>query len=332
MTKRLRDVPVKVNQIPSPNSLAYFMALSCIPSAMTACMFGCFWHPGVECNHVSQWLYPLLQEILPSLILEKKWHTIVHILTAYRPNSAPLWLGAAITGLLPRVIEIATVHMPPISLEATVWTASPQSFMDSGPLSKEYFQRCQKTITREEEYRLLYLTDINSTLYPSPPLSPWPPFGSVALSNVALEVKLHAFCGHRLVYSHWVWKGFSGQIVEDHGAKPSEKESTLTSINRSIRQLRKAFVHYLQLLRQHGATYDECLSRSATRSIFAWVLQDGTKEDDSEVWKHEWIRDLLEIDIDEEESMCSSSEMESRNYGCGSFRNYELGSDLSDPG
>lgn len=166
------------------------------------------------------------------------------------------------------------------------------------------------TISRKDEYRLLYVTDIHSALYASSPLSPWQPFGFVALRNTALEVKLHTSCGHRLVYSHWVWEGFAGQTVEDRGAKPSQKESILTTMNRSALQIRKTFIHFLQRLRvklRHGTNYDESLSRSATRTIFAWALQDGTKEGDSELWKHQWGHDLLAIDTDEEESVCSSS-------------------------
>lgn len=41
----------------------------------------------------------------------------------------------------------------------------------------------EKTISREDEYRLLYLTDLEPSVYGSPPLSPYPLFGVVRLGD-----------------------------------------------------------------------------------------------------------------------------------------------------
>lgn len=47
-----------------------------------------------------------------------------------------------------------------------------------------------KFIRRENEFRLLYLTDVESDRYGMPPLSPYPPVEVVKLNETALEVRL----------------------------------------------------------------------------------------------------------------------------------------------
>lgn len=161
--------------LPSTDHLPHLMAFSCIPNTMTSCMLGCLWEPQVTCNLAGEWLYPILQEVGPYLMRQRQLHTIVRIMAARRPNSAPLWLGSAITGLLPRVFEIAGAYLPSISLEATRWTRSSQSFMDPRHHRKARFyddDKGQKFIRREDEFRLLYVTDIESNQYASPPLCP----------------------------------------------------------------------------------------------------------------------------------------------------------------
>src|SRR5438045_1966428 len=192
------------------------MALSCIPNVLSSSMFGCLWEPGVDCNVASEWLYPVLQEIVPSLKKEERCQIIVRMMATRRPNSSPLWLGAAITGLLPK----AGQNLPPISLEATVWTESSQSFMNPRFHRRlRIFRNIkdQKFIRREDEYRLLYITDVGSRRYASPPLSPWSSFGVVELKDAAFEAQQHHTCGHRLAYSHWNWQLKDGLSLRDSG-------------------------------------------------------------------------------------------------------------------
>lgn len=71
-------------------------------------------------------------------------------------------------------------------------------------------------ISREDEFRLLFLTDVNSEIYGNPPLSPYPPFGSVNLESTSLEVRLHFACGHKLVYQSWDWR-CQPEAISDFG-------------------------------------------------------------------------------------------------------------------
>lgn len=51
---------VSFERIPPISHLPHYMALSCIPNALSSFIFGCFWEPGVDCNVASEWLYPIL--------------------------------------------------------------------------------------------------------------------------------------------------------------------------------------------------------------------------------------------------------------------------------
>ncbi|KAF2245052.1 hypothetical protein BU26DRAFT_490162 [Trematosphaeria pertusa] len=264
---------------PSADQLPHLMALTCIPNAVLSCMSGCFWEPGVHCNVAGEWLHPILTEILPPLIREKKYEVIIGIMSARRPSSAPLWLGSAITGMLPRIPSILSNFMPPSCLEATVWTDCRQSFMDPAfheELPISHTARLENVIRREDEFRLLYLTDVESESYGTPPLSPYPPFGLVKLDETAIEVRLHAFCGHRLDYSNWVWRRQNRPDLTDYGKVPP----------------------------------CERLSEIATRNIFSWTFfSDGVRLDELPMWEHEWLSFLLDHESDEENALVTSGEV-----------------------
>ena len=181
------------------DQLPYFMLLSCTSNVLPSCLFSCFWNPSVHCNVASEWLHPILKEILPPLIQKKKYEVVIRIMAARQPSSAPLWLGSAITGMLPRISSILSSFMPPGCPEVTVWMNCCQSFMDSAlhkGLQISDNATLGKVVSREDEFCLLCVTDVDSSRYGMPPLSPYPPFGVVKLNETALEVRLHAFCGH----------------------------------------------------------------------------------------------------------------------------------------
>jgi hypothetical protein len=191
MENAVKPTLISNMHVPSSDQLPYFMSLACIPNVVPSSIFGCFWEPGVHCNVAGEWLYPVLQEILPPLIQEKKYEVIVRIMAARCPVSAPLWLGLAITGMLPKIQSILSSFMPPTCPEATMWTNCWHSFMDSASykeLRSLDNTACEDEIYREDEFRLLYPTDLESERYRNPPLSPYPPFGVVKLDETALEV------------------------------------------------------------------------------------------------------------------------------------------------
>ncbi|KAF2181183.1 hypothetical protein K469DRAFT_671232 [Zopfia rhizophila CBS 207.26] len=313
---------VDFERIPPISHLPHYMALSCIPNVLSSSMFGCFWEPGVDCNVASEWLYPILQEIVPSLKKEEQCQIIVQMMATRRPSSAPLWLGAAITGLLPKLLDISTQHLPPISLEATVWTDSSQSFMDPQfHRQPRIFKsiKGRQFIRREDEYRLLYITDVDSRHYASPPLSSWSPFGAVELKNAAFEVQQHHTCGHRLIYSQWNWQLENELPLYDSGMTFRLRSHSRERLFKGFRfqmaciwsQLRRQWIRLRYFAWSFatrsqwvlpGVSRNEVVSRSATRCIFSWALSDGIRSDEMGLWKHEWLNDLLDDESEDGES------------------------------
>lgn len=152
---------IYANQIPTTTELPHFMALSCSSGLVASCLMSSFWEPGIACNMASQWLNPPFKEVFPHFIRSKNFHPIIAAMSQRRPSIASLWLGSAITGLLPRVFEMSRLFLPTVSLEAVIWTSSPQSFMDP-----QYHRLAPvknidglDMISREDEFRLLFITD-----------------------------------------------------------------------------------------------------------------------------------------------------------------------------
>ena len=304
--------------IPSADQLPHFMALSCIPNILISSVFGCLWEQEVGCNLVSEWLGPLLQECIPYLLNVGRYHTIIRMMAERRPNAAPLWLGMWITGLLPRIFDLAAKIMPSISLEATRWVASSQSYMDPTLYSLPRIETRASSecfIRRDDEFRLLFLMDVSSS-YPSPPICPWAPFGSVGIETCAIEIREHARCGHRPIYQSWTWRGRDGESKEDYGlnAPPLPLLSQvflpilarLEIFFRSCCSSRPVVTQITQV--PDDSIHNMVLSKVATRNAFTWTLSDGTKPEDAEYWKHEWLDGLLDGFEDDAQHSSSGEE------------------------
>ena len=214
------------DQIPTFDDISRYMAFSGTSGLLASCLFEGLWEPGIPCNLASQWLDPAMKEITPALFQRKQPLPVIWALSERRPNLASLWLGATITGLLPQIILVSMCFMPSIYLEGVAWTQSPQSFMDSPNhrLVKPYRNGQRVTIAREDEFRLLFLTDTLSEKYTVPPLCPYSPFGEVDIQNTSLEVRLHLACNHRLVYRSWEWQCQKRETLSDFGT-PTDSQS-----------------------------------------------------------------------------------------------------------
>ena len=314
--------------VPSTDQLPRFMFLAYMPNILPSCLFGCFWDPDVYCNVAGEWLHPILRETLPPLIQEKNYEVIIRMMAARQPSSAPLWLGAAITGMLPRTLSILSSFMPRSCPEAAVWMNCSQSFMD--PMFHKELRISDnatlgRVICREDEFRLLYLTDLESDRYGMPPLSPYPPFGVVRMNETALEVRLHAFCGHGLDYCHWAWRNHGRPDLIDVGnssfaprysleQRPSMQSIAMTGLRQFLLRLRKKsyiFCHVLLGLAWplEKALPCEKLSEIATRNVFFWTFfPDGVRPDEMPLWRHEWLNILLDQESDDESMSVTSSE------------------------
>lgn len=84
------------------------MALGCSPRIVMPSLCGVFWDTDVSCNLVSPWLHPIIREV-PNVDgiadIPGRYHEILAFVCALRrPPLSALWLGAAISGLVPRIL------------------------------------------------------------------------------------------------------------------------------------------------------------------------------------------------------------------------------------
>ncbi|KAE8323648.1 hypothetical protein BDV39DRAFT_195723 [Aspergillus sergii] len=328
--------------IPTAAEILHYMAISCTSGVITSCLFSSFWEPDIPCNLVSQWLNLPMREIFPSLIRSKKYHAIVCAIAQRRPNIAPLWLGSLITGFLPRIFQVCRSHVPAVYLEAATWTGSPQSFMDPRYHRLAPVQKTDgvQLIPREDEFRLLFITDVDSETYRNPPLSPYRPFGYIELRNTSIDVRLHYSCNHQLSYYCWNWKCEGGQRVESSiESKPLSSTglklawmvlgSTYTTLYKSLlgnnfwAQIYRKLVSLCSWLRGLRPTnppredlykeeiFDDTLSELATRNIFSWTFfSEGTRPEERELWKHEWLELLVDRNDGAESSESSVTDVD----------------------
>ncbi|KAJ5112940.1 hypothetical protein N7456_001474 [Penicillium angulare] len=304
------------DQIPTLAEISHYLTFSGVSGLLTSCLLGSFWEPGIPCNLASEWLNPALSELTATLFKSKQYIPVVWAMSERRPNVASLWLGAAITGLLPRILQVSKGYLPPIYPEAVAWTDSPQSFMD--PANYRYVKSRRigdrAMIPREDEFRLLYLTDCLSDDYRHPPICPYPPFGEVNLQDTSLEVRLHFSCNHRISYRSWEWKGVNGHALSDFGISPYLRPSRVKSIFSSSLAiwLLTGFVYsttvnkswmmnficrtiWPNVRQAEEESSNDRLSAAATRALFLWTFYiEGTRTEDRAFWNHEWLESFLE--------------------------------------
>lgn len=275
------------------NDLAYYMALSCNHSAVMSSLCGSFWEPSIPCNLVSPWLHPVLEEIPKASGIAGnpgRCHEITALTCGMRrPRLSALWIGAALSGLVPRVIDLVRSGTPPLDPNGFSWTASPQSFMDlsgSGP----YFHRHasgDNAIRRVDVWKLLYLpiSEDDGLYYKSLPFSPWYPVGETVEKNCALRVRAHKSCPrHRLVYTYWTWQLQDGSSLNDQGFWLGDPDdSQQSSLVRS--QQNASFVYPTVPL-----SPSQDASREASLEIFRWVLANHEGKPPSEpIYDDVWI-------------------------------------------
>ncbi|KAL9628901.1 MAG: hypothetical protein Q9164_007107, partial [Protoblastenia rupestris] len=225
--------------------LPYYMTLSCTHSVIMSSLCGVFC-PNIPCNLVSPWLHlvmnevPMMEEIID---FKGRYHEILAIMCAIRrPNLSALWVGAVISGLVPRILDFVKSGAPPLDLNFFTWTGCPQSFMDiagSGP-----YCRTDEKIQRADAWRLLYLPTVvdDDLYYENYPFTPWELVGTTSIKNSVARIRIHRCCDrHHLDYQNWTWQLEDGSTSVDQGlamlpAKPmSQERSPRTEITESAR-------------------------------------------------------------------------------------------------
>ncbi|KAJ5584590.1 uncharacterized protein N7459_004390 [Penicillium hispanicum] len=201
------------------DDLPYYMTLSCSPEVMISTLCGAFWQPDVPCNMVSQWLHPVLEEVLGDAAEGKDQELMALIGAIRRPSVGALWIGAAASGMGPKLLQKVRRGRPPVESVGFPWTGAPQSFMDdtgSGPYTCED----PAYISRPDVWRLLNLppTEEDDMSYGNRPMTPWEPCGVSSTTNCALRVTSHLKCPrHEYHYDHWNWELEDGTTIQDNG-------------------------------------------------------------------------------------------------------------------
>ncbi|KAK6823827.1 hypothetical protein RU639_006509 [Aspergillus parasiticus] len=214
------------------------------------------------------WLNPAFAVINP--ILENgNLVQLATILGRRRPQLAPRWLGAIMTGIARSELRDIRDGLTAIDLHAAAWTGTKHSFISLKPgVAQEH------TIRREDDCRLLSITASDG--YTRVPGSVWKPFGQTSISDTDLAVPEHAHCGcHCFEYHSWYWCLTDGEI-EDPGLELTPSVGGVLRIGEGLE---------LPL----NIPCDDSLSEGETRGIFQWLRISGYPASERAIYQREWM-------------------------------------------
>ncbi|KAF4996030.1 hypothetical protein FDECE_12598 [Fusarium decemcellulare] len=254
------------------------LTLSCNPRGTKALLTSVFFEPEVASNICGMWL----QGSFAFLGTIKDPHSLLRILITRDPEIGFLWIGAFITGDYLKSLREGRAGWWIVDLAAAAWTGTLMSFIQA-PVS--HVALGTQSISRADECRLGFLChDIN---YTTPPLFPFPPFGSTALDDTNLDVHEHTLCetDHGLRYSHLTWRCKDGTEVDQGPHAPiiatRSKNGQISNHGPAV------YVDY-----DEYDSEDEN-SEMVTRNIFTWLRgEDGFPVAERDIREHEWIDNL----------------------------------------
>lgn len=264
------------------SQLDRLLTLSCNAVGTKALLNSVFFEPGVACNICGAWLQGTFAFLDSDIVQDQ--HALLRVLMKRDPSVGFLWLGAFITGAQTRALQEARQGWWKIDLQAAAWTGTLMSFIQE-PVSALPFGA--EEISRADECRLMYLS--HDQCYTVPPLFPFGPFGSTALTDTNIDVRQHARCEtrHGLEYEGLAWRCRSGQRAAPTAAKIPLRAKNGNPTNGNT------YVTYGSLDNED----DDC-SEMVTRNIFTWLRdEDGFPVAERAIREHEWI-DNLDSDDD----------------------------------
>ncbi|OJJ04312.1 hypothetical protein ASPVEDRAFT_43781 [Aspergillus versicolor CBS 583.65] len=246
------------------HNLDKLLTLSCNTRGIHSLLSSVFYEPEIACNAVSPWL----QSMFAVLNSVEDNRILTHILMSRVPHLAFFWLGGVILGIHKDVLRDGRFGLIPTEPHAAAWSGTIQSFMQ-----EPIYPAANESILRSDECRLLYLTqEEHHTRWP---VCPWTPFGSTALKDTEIDVRLHANCTiHGLQYAGWKWTCRNSSVVYQM-AKPDFMPA-FSPVEPNIT------INYEAL--DHG---EQSASENATRSIFSWLRVEGFPLNEKKI--HEWI-------------------------------------------
>lgn len=213
---------------------------------------------------------------------------LVGFLARRQPRLGCLWLCAILKRVAKSVLREARVGLTALEPNAAAWTGIEQSFITKKPdMSSE------ATIGREDEWRLLFVTD--NGRHTRLPVHPWKPSGETQLRDVELPVQQHAHCNcHCLEYESWKWTLTNGEMLEDRGVAAFVKLDPTAHKSEQAIPGEAIPVH---------CDYDlssQLASEIATRGIFGWLSSSGYPAKERPIYQHSWI-DIESTDEEEDD-------------------------------
>ena len=265
------------------DQLDKLLTLSCNAVGTKALLNSIFFEPGVECNICGAWLQGTFAFLDSDIIQDQ--NSLLRILMKRDPSLEFLWLGAFITGAHTRALQEARLGWWKIDLNVAAWTGTLMSFIQE-PVSTSIPET--HPISRADECRLLYLS--HDLSYTGPPVFPFAPFGSTALADANIDVRMHAECGinHSLEYESLTWRCRPPQVAPAPLFIPTLRAKIGSPTASTLP------INYDSLDNED----DDC-SEMVTRNIFTWLRdEDGFPVAERAIREHEWI-DNLDSDDDE---------------------------------
>ncbi|KAI1070690.1 hypothetical protein LB507_006696 [Fusarium sp. FIESC RH6] len=260
------------------------LTLSCNARATKALLTSVFFEPNVESNICGMWLRGSFAFI--STI--KDPHQLLRTLIKRDTDIGFLWVGAFIIGSHQKALSEGRSGWWKIDLGAAAWTGTSMSFIQ-GQVPRP--TTGATSISRADECRLLFLC--HGMDYTTPPLFPFPPFGSTDLDDTNLDVHEHSLCGtdHGLIYCGLTWRCEDGTEVKQGPEIPVV--ATRPKAGQLLNHTSEVEIDY------DDYDSDDDNSEMVTRNIFTWLRgQDGFPVAERAIREHEWI-DNLDSDDDE---------------------------------
>ncbi|KAJ4116185.1 hypothetical protein NW768_011158 [Fusarium equiseti] len=267
-----------------PLQLDKLLTLSCNARATKALLTSVFFEPDVKSNICGMWLrgsFAFLNTI-------KDPHLLLRALVNRDPGIGFLWVGGFITGSHQKALAEGRSGWWKVDLGAAAWTGTLMSFVQE-PVPRP--TAGATSISRADECRLLFLC--HGMDYTTPPLFPFPPFGSINLEDTNLDVHEHSLCGqyHSLNYVGLTWRCHDGTEIKQMPEVPLIAIRQKTG--KPLIQSSEVEVDY------DDYDSDDENSEMVTRNIFTWLRgQDGFPVAERTIREHEWINNL---DSDDDE-------------------------------
>ena len=186
--------------------LSRCITLSCCDEGIASLLCSSFFEPNVPCNLIGAHLSGVRKVIEPA---RSDLKILFRLMARRNSKLSALWLAAIWTGHAGKLLDSAFGGMPYLSLPMMSWTGALQSFIQAGYSS---ISNRDDFVPRAQEFSVIYLTHPIANI----PLTPSPPFGETAISDVSLDARRHLLHDHKMMESttYWIFEEEKFQPVQ----------------------------------------------------------------------------------------------------------------------